>query len=272
MERMMKWLVHIFFLLAVIALVALRSVGGEAIANKADLWIFVVCITVTVVDAALAIAASFTQRPVLDKTVWACTFFVLGCALWAVRMFPPDGEEDMYDRIRQQENNPYVQDEEGETLFTRAAALGKDKELRRMIQQQAPTMNQLIEAGYRAAEGNHVAVLEELARVGLSASATRDGTPLLHAAAQNGRCDAIRWLIMRGAAANGRDADGSTALIQAAQSGSVAAVRLLLELGADAKLRDATGLRAEDYARDREMYNLLAPPANPDAAPSQQSF
>ncbi len=264
----MKELVHIFFLLVVIALVVLRSVGGEAVADKADLWMFVVCITITVVDTALAIAGSFTNRPALGKVVWACVFFVLGCALWAVRSLPSNGEEDMYTKLKQQVENPYAQDEEGETLFTRAAALGKVEEMRRMIQQRPPATEQLIAAGYRAAEGNHVAVLEELARVGLSAASSRDGTPLLHAAAQCGKCDAIRWLIMRGAAVNGRDADGSTPLIQAVQSGSVAAVRLLLEFGADVKLRDATGLRAEDYTRTGEMHDALVSP-NADNAPSQ---
>ena len=252
---MIKELVHIFFLLVVIALVALRSTGGEDIANRADLWIFVICITVTLVDAALAIAASFTRRPVLGKVVWGGAFFVLGCALWAVRALPSGGEEDVYNRMKQQwAENPYAQDDEGETLFTRAAALGKVAEL------------QLIAAGCRAVEGNHVAALEELARLGLSASSARDGVPLLHAAAQYGRCDAIRWLVMRGAAVNARDAEGSTALIQAAQSGSVAAVRLLLELGADVKLRDGTGLRAEDYARSGEMHDLLVPPVNSGGA------
>lgn len=264
---MIKELVHIFFLLVVIALVALRSTGGEDIANRADLWIFVICITVTLVDAALAIAASFTRRPVLGKVVWGGAFFVLGCALWAVRALPSGGEEDVYNRMKQQwAENPYAQDDEGETLFTRAAALGKVAELQRMIQRQTPPADQLIAAGCRAVEGNHVAALEELARLGLSASSARDGVPLLHAAAQYGRCDAIRWLVMRGAAVNARDAEGSTALIQAAQSGSVAAVRLLLELGADVKLRDGTGLRAEDYARSGEMHDLLVPPVNSGGA------
>lgn len=261
---MIRRLVHIFLLLVVIALATWRSAGGEDVAALADLWIFVICITVAVVDATLAIAASFTRRPVLEKVVWAGSFFTLGCMLWAVRTLPSGVEEDTYNRIRhQQAENPYAQDEEGETLFTRAAALGKVRDLQRMIQQQPPTMDQLIAAGYRAAEGNHVATLEELVRVGLSAASAWEGSPLLHAAAQYGRCDAIRWLIMRGAAVNGRDAEGSTALIQAAQSGSTAAVRLLMELGADANLRDATGLRAEDYARSGEMRDALTPPANP---------
>ena len=192
---MIKELVHIFFLLVVIALVALRSAGGEDIANRADLWIFVICITVTLVDAALAIAASFTRRPVLGKVVWGGAFFVLGCALWAVRALPSGGEEDVYNRMKQQwAENPYAQDDEGETLFTRAAALGKVAELQRMIQRQTPPADQLIAAGCRAVEGNHVAALEELARLGLSASSARDGVPLLHAcrgAVREVRCHTV---------------------------------------------------------------------------------
>ncbi len=257
---MMKELANIVLLLVVIALVVLRSMGGENVAEQADLWIMVVCITATVVNAALAIAGSLTRRPILSKVVWAGAFFVLGCALWTARILPTGTEEDLYNTMRRNaQTDPYALDEEGESLFTRAASLGKRDELVRMINAKTPDQGQLVAAGMRAAEGNHVDVLEELARVGLNAAAVWEGTPLLHAAAQNGRCEALRWLVMRGASVNMRDEAGSTALIQAVQSGSEAAVKLLLELGADAKLRDATGLRAEDYARSGGMHDLLAP-------------
>jgi ankyrin repeat protein len=63
--------------------------------------------------------------------------------------------------------------------------------------------------------------------------ASPDGhTPLMRAA-KEGRSDAVKVLLERGAVVNARAMDGSTALTAAARTGNADMVKLLLEKGAD---------------------------------------
>ena len=252
-------------LLAVVILLACQTTADtEATANLVNVWILALCVTGMLVDGALALAKALAHRPSLMSVVWAVAFMILGSCAWAMRLAPVSDEQAAYREQLHAVQDPLARDAEGETLLSRAAALGQVNEVRRILNSVSPTEAQLSEAGMRAAENNKVDVLEELARLGLSAEATVNGVPLLHAAAQNGACEAMEWLLLRGARVNDRDADGSTALIQAATSGSVSAVKLLLRHGADAQLRDNTGHSPLDFARNEEMENLLLP------TPSQQ--
>lgn len=264
--QMMKDYANPILLLAVVILMASRAFApSEALRDTLDMWLLAICATGMLVDGALALARALSRRPSLMCVVWSVSFLMLGCCTWAMRAMPVSEDEAAYQQLSQGEGmqDPLARDDEGETLFSRAAALGKVDAMRRILSEAHPGEAHLNEAGRRAAEGNQVEALELLAAAGMSARASVEGTPLLHSAAQNGCCEAMEWLIMRGAQTDVRDDEGSTPLIQATLSGSAAAVKLLLEKGANPKLRDATGKSPADYARSAEIADLLTPPAPP---------
>lgn len=257
----MKDYVNPVLLLAVIILMACRATAETAaVVNRLEIWILTLCVSEVLVNGALALARALTHRPSLMSVVWAMTFLVLGSCTWAVREMPTDEEMQAYQELyATHQQNPLARDAEGETLLTRAAALGKTDTVRDILNRATPPMELIQEAGLRAAEGNHTAVLEQLAKLGMTANAAHDGVPLLHAAAQNGSCEAMEWLLTRGADPNARDAEGTTPLIHATLSGSVKAVRALLKHGADMKQKDAQGKSAADFARGEELLQLLDP-------------
>ncbi len=237
------------------------AMQAEGASNQQYAWVLSLCVVGVLVNGVLALARAFTRQLSMGVVVWTTVYFVLGCCTWTIRSSPSGTEQAIYDEQRQNaaQTNPLVTDTEGESLFTRAAALGKVHDVEHILNTASPTADQIARAALRAAENNHVSVLQTLAKFGLSATATVDGLPLLHAAAQNGACEAIDWLILSGARTNERDTTGSTALIQATLSESLPAVKLLLERGADLKLRDEEGKCAWDYARSPEMADLLTP-------------
>lgn len=259
----MKDYVNPFLLLVVVGLMACQaSAETEPAAARLSVWILTLCVTGFVVDGALALARAMAHRPSLMSVVWAVVYLVLGSCTWVMHSGPLTEEQSAYRQQQQTVSDPLARDAEGETLLSRAAALGKVDEVRRILNSATPSDLLINEAGLRAAENNHSAVLEELARLGMHSTVSVDGVPLLHAAAQNGACEAMAWLISRGAQVNARDAEGSTPLIQAAASGSVSAVKLLLQHGADLHMRDTSGRSAVDFARSEEMESLLTPPRN----------
>lgn len=258
---MMKDYANPLLLLIILVLMACQGAVETAESqNVLELWALALCVTGLLVDGALALAKSLAQRRPLMNVVWAVVFLVLGCCAWTLRSAPLSEEQLAYRDQKAAEPDPLARDAEGETLLARAAALGKVREVKSILNNCAPTEEHLCEAGFRAAENNHTAVLDALARLGMPANAKAHGIPLLHAAAQSGACEAMEWLIMRGARINERDdAEGSTALIQATLAESLPAVKLLLQHGADVRLRDAAGRSAADFARTEEMETLLTP-------------
>lgn len=260
----MKDFVNPALLLVVMVLMVFRVVA-ETTAQADDLTVIMlaICVTAVLVNGALGLARALTRRPSVKPVLWAGVFFVLGCLVWVLRFsYSAElgvGEERQAYRelCEKQQENPLARDEEGENLLTRAAALGEVAAVRSIMSDARLTVADINEAGLRAAESNKIAVLDELARRGLNAKAVVQGTPLLHAAAQNAACEAMEWLLSRGATPNSRDAEGATPLIHAAIAGSVPAVKLLLEYGADPHLRDATGQSPADCARSEELQNIL---------------
>ena len=256
----MKDYANPLFMFLVVGAMAWRSLAGsEASATQAEVWLLTLCAVGVVTNGALALARAIMHRPSLAKVVWAVVFMVIGCCAWVTRLTPLSEEQAIYAEQSNARQNPLIVDEEGESLFTRAAALGKTADVETILNTASPTLEQMAAAALRAAENDKVDVLILLARHGVSANASVNGTPLLHAAAQNAACEAMDWLIMSGALPDGRDEGGSTALIQAAMSDSAAAVKVLLGRGADPKLRDMDGKRAADYARSPEVAELLNP-------------
>lgn len=260
----MKDYVNPVLLLIVIGLMGCRcAVESPEALDLLDGWVLALCTTGVVVNGALALSRALVRQASLVSVVWAVVFVVLGGCAWVLSMTPLSEEQAVYSAQARAAVDPLARDAEGETLLSRAAALGKEDEVRRILAEASPSQELLREAGLRAAEANKPAVLDRLARVGLAADAEVGGVSLLHAAAQNGAAEAMRWLLERGAAVNARDEDGATPLMHAALSGSVAAVKILLEYKADARLRDAAGNRAQDYARREELQELLEPPPAP---------
>lgn len=260
----MKDFVNPALLFIVIALIAFRVVAdGEETASALDISLMTICVTGVVVDGALGLARALARRPSVKNVMWAGGFFVLGCFAWTLRsinILP--GEEklayqEMYQTHRQ---NPLQRDEEGENLLTRAAALGEAKTVQDILNEANPSDEDIKEAGIRAAESNQTRVLDLLAGRGMDPKAAVQGTPLLHAAAQNKACEAMEWLLLRGVNPNTRDSEGTTAMIHAVIADSVPAVQLLLEYGADARLKDTNGQSPADYARSEEMKDLLDGP------------
>lgn len=256
----MKDYANPLLLLGVIALMACRSAADSPeAADMLSVWTITLCLTALVVDTCLALAKALTHRRALMSSVWAVSFLIMACCAW--RMHTAQLSDDMlaYREGQRTAQDPLARDAEGETLLTRAAALGKLKDVQTLLQQAQPPQSLICEAAMRAAENNHPHILSLLSAYGLTADAAVDGVPLLHAAAQNGACDTLEWLLEHGAAVDARDAEGATALIQAATSASPSAVRLLLKHGADAQLRDAAGCTAGDYAKTEELKDLLSP-------------
>lgn len=263
----MRDVVNPVYVLVIIGVMAWRCVvEGESDGRELDGWLLTLCVVGMVVNGVLVVARSLSHRPAIMKTVWAVGYLLLGSWCWVMRYTAmPTEEQDVYKTQVAAERDPLTPDAEGETLFSRAAALGKAEEVKRILTDASPTAEQIESAALRAAESNRVEVLKILAGAGVSPRAKIQGHTLLHAAAQNAACDAMKWLIQSGARVNERDDENSTPLIQATLSGKPAAVRLLLEKGADIELRDADGKSAYDYARTPELAELLSPNPPPQS-------
>lgn len=258
----MKDFVNPLLLLIVITLMVCR-VAAETpdMADVLLLSLLTVCVTAVLVDGAVGLARALARRPSIKPVLWAGVFFVLGCFSWTLRDVCPfdyGEEQQVYQElVRTSKQNPLERDADGENLLTRAAALGDVDMVRQVMNDARLTQADINEAGLRAAESNKTAVLDELARRGLSAKAEVQGTPLLHAAAQNAACAAMEWLLVRGAPVDSRDEQSATALMHATIADSVPAVKLLLEYGANPRLRDATGQSPADCARSAAIAELL---------------
>lgn len=261
----MKDFVNPVLLLVVIVLMVWHVVAeSDAAADALEVSLLTICVTGVVVDGSLGLARALSRRPAVRSVVWAGVFCVFGCFGWVLcsegsaRHTAGEERQAYRELYRTQLANPLARDAEGENLLTRAAALGEVDVVRRIMSDAQLTEADIDEAGLRAAESNKTAVLDELARRGLSAKAVVQGTPLLHAAAQNAACEAMAWLLARGATPNSRDAEGATPLIHATIAESVPAVQLLLDYGADVRLKDSTGQSPADFARSEELQNLLS--------------
>ena len=85
---------------------------------------------------------------------------------------------------------------------------------------------------------------------------SQNGRLALNLAAINNRVDAIRFLLVRGAAIEGKNVTGFTALHHAAEMGSLDAARALLEAGANPASRNNEGWKPAEVARDRDHVDV----------------
>ncbi|MDQ7826992.1 MAG: ankyrin repeat domain-containing protein [Candidatus Eremiobacteraeota bacterium] len=82
------------------------------------------------------------------------------------------------------------------------------------------------------------------------------GTPL-HRAAEEGRADVIRAILLKGAAINAKNRDGSTALHLAVYRNNEECVRLLLDMGADVNTHDGLGRTPLHLAAENNNKELI---------------
>ncbi len=257
-------------LLAVLLMLAMRVTSTEAeMVSTLDMLMLTLCTVGMVISAVLGVARMLVHRRALMPIVWALVYLIVGCCIWSISFAQPEAGDDtaayskLYDAYLAGEN-PWAENEEGDTLPELAAAMGKRQVLSELLQEQTPPMPPELKAASAcaAAAAGKVACLELLLDAGVSVDARYAGNTLLNAAAQNGMTDTMQLLLRRGADVNAADDDGMTPLMNAAMVDRSAPTRLLLEYGAERGLRDASGRDAASYARSEEVVDLLTAPVS----------
>lgn len=253
-------------LLIIVVLLACR-VSGVGAADSLDMWVLVSCTTAFVVNAALSVARSVTQRKSVMNVVWSVVYLMVGSCGWVMSGQQSEADEAEYASLRQWEEvyrnggNPFAADENGDCLLTVAASLGKAPLVKELLATgKAPTEG-LGEAARRAAENGRCAVLEVMLPTGPDVNRPVGSTTLLCAAAQNGRKEACELLLRHGADVNMTDEDGTTPLIHAVIADAASVVALLVRSGADVARTDADGRSAASYSRSAKVDAALIPPA-----------
>ncbi len=94
-----------------------------------------------------------------------------------------------------------------------------------------------------------------------------DGIPAIYSAALCRQAKITDMLMAAGADINAKDGDGYTALLRAAHQGKTGTVRFLLERGADTSIPDIKGKTALDYAREKQLADIIGLLNNPPPAP-----
>ena len=89
---------------------------------------------------------------------------------------------------------------------------------------------------YKAGPSTRNSITPDTAQYG-----TDRANALLHAAADDGKIDVVKWFFEHGVDFNGRDANNQTPLHGSAQNGNPHVVRLLIERGARVDLCDNWG-------------------------------
>lgn len=238
-------------------------VDNEALAAYAVRWGGVICVTMVVVDFALAVAAAIARRPSLRKALWGVGFVSLGCCLFLM----PTGElneadpavqefQEMWEAYRKDGDATAVNDG-GDTLLVVAAGLGKRNVVNELLGKD-PDPAMVARAMRRAAENGHLPVVKLLlTRVPVNDMTTGE-TPLISAVAC-GRHKVAQYLLENGADPNLKDASGTPPLHHAVMADSLKCVKLLLKHGADPNATDANGRNAASFSHDEGIDKQLAP-------------
>lgn len=266
----MKAFANPILLLIVMALLAWKILGSDFIGEnpllQPDIWVLSLCVTGCVVNGALSIAGALSHRAPLMGVVWSVMFLVLGCCAWIVVTHGDAAtreDERSYAAMKQnwqnQQTDPLAINENGQSLITLAAALGKTRDLKKLLQLPIPT-EQKEAAAFRAAEQGKTDSLRLLIlSAGVSPNAAAQESTLLCAAICQGRKEAAKELLLMGANVNLPDAEGLTPLMHAVICEDPVAVRLLLEHGADISAKNPAGRDAASYSHSEVISSLLAP-------------
>ena len=237
---------------------------SESAWAQPGLWLLTLCATGCLVNGALSIARGLAHRPVLGGIVWAMVHLILGSCAWAYL-----AQDDSVDRaelakyralIEQRELSPYTADDEGDTLLSLAAGLGKDAVVRRLLAQhphgeaEAPA---LTHAAWHAAQNGRDKALRVLLAAGVSPDADIADTTLLAAAVNSGRLKAVTALVENGADVNRADLEGNTPFLHAVINGDLSTARYLREHGADPHTPNRDGRTPADYSRSDKLDALM---------------
>ena len=150
--------------------------------------------------------------------------------------------------------------------FFEACALGRVEAVRRRIEQDPSTLDQLSADGF---SGLHLAAFfgrVDIARLLLSRGAAVDrpaenssGVTPLHSAVAGRSPEIVEMLVESGADIEARQQGGYTPLMGAAANGQRRVVEFLLGRGADTAQRSDAGQTARDLAAERGFGDLFAP-------------
>lgn len=254
-------------LLLITALFAWTMTGGtegESAWAQPGLWLLTVCATGCLVNGVLCLARGLAHRPVLAGAVWSMVHLVLGSCAY-VYLSQDTGvshaEAEKYRVfIAQPGLSPYAADEEGDTLLSLAAGMGKEAVVRRLLERHPhgeAELPALVHAAWTAAQHGQDKSLRRLLVAGVSPDAVvADGT-LLTAAVNSGKKKAVVVLAEQGADVNKSDAEGNTPFLYAVMNGDIATARYLKEHGADTQHANSSGMRAADYSRSSAMDQIL---------------
>lgn len=97
------------------------------------------------------------------------------------------------------------------------------------------------------------------------------GLPVIVSAGGSRQKKITDMLIAAGADINAKTGEGDTALLNAVQLGKTRTVNFLLERGADPSIADARGKTAIDYAREKQLTDIIELLSNPPAPVQSQT-
>ncbi len=251
---------------AVLCFVLYRFAGmavDEEVSGRTDALLLTVCVTLCFVYFTLALARAIAHRGGASGAVWG-TLYLLTAALLFVGSGRGASNEELSAAYRshyeawKKGGDPCAPDENGESLLTLAASLGKIDLLERLLNAEAEIPVEMKrKAALLAAENRRSKSLELLLRSGVGVNDAVEGSTLLCAAALSGHADIVEQLLKAGADPNLADADQSTALIHAVIADDPICVRLLMEAGADPTHRNNDGRDAAGYSVNSQIDQLL---------------
>lgn len=228
------------------------------------LWLLTLCATGCLVNGALCFARGLAHRPVLSGAVWSMVHLLLGCCAWVWLSQDSNVNRAELEKYRhlvaQQGLSPYAMDEEGDSLLSLAAGLGKDAVVRRILTGHPHGKAEeaaLTHAAWHAAQNGRNQALSHLLEAGVSPDADVADTPLIIAAVNSRHCKAVIALTEKGADVNRTDIDGNTPFIHAVINGDIATARYLREHGADPNKMNKGGRRAADFSRSDRLDELM---------------
>lgn len=249
-------------LLVIVILLACRiSHTGDA--GTLEMWVLVLCSTGFVLDGALSLARSMTQRPALMQVVWAVVFLLIGCSTWVMATSDQGtAAEDlaeyraMYAQFRDGAD-VNARNENGDTLLLLTVDCGKENLVRSLLKNESLDKAQLPEAAMRAVTARRIAELEMLLDAGVNPDSAVDGTTLLCLAASYGNVSAVSLLLERGASPTLADSTGVSPLSNAVTGDNTQVVECLRAAGACPDTADPDGRLPRSYSRSEKMDKAL---------------
>lgn len=237
--------------------------ADEEVSSRTDALLISVCVTLCLVYFALALARVIAHRGGASGAVWG-TLYLVAAALLFVGSGRGGSNEELSAAYRshyeawKKGGDPSEADENGESLVTLAASLGKIDILERLLSSEKAIPAEVRrKAALLAAANRRSKSLELLLRSGVGVNDEVEGSTLLCAAALAGHADIVEQLLRAGADPNLADAEQSTALIHAVIADDPVCVRLLLEAGADPTRCNNVGRDAAGYSVNSQIDQLL---------------